>query len=263
MKNKTAKQIVKSYRISCALIALAYIAILAVLTLLMSVSVIISMVGIIFLAYSIRIPFEKLRQKTMESVIYEDLDPEKFGEILALGVFKKSTRHKMLYYMAAGKHDEILNLVEESNAKTRHPVDKCNNLYRVAYVDFERGEYDKLPTVVKKYNRMKSEYPKFVYVFNNFTVFDKFDAFADDDFEYVVGVCDIDLDELNDKKQNHKLTRINVSFYRAVSLYKMGKLDEAKKGFEDIIEFAPKMYKAKLSKEFIDLIDKQQLAFKK
>jgi hypothetical protein len=27
------------------------------------------------------------------------------------------------------------------------------------------------------------------------------------------------------------------------------------KGFEDIIEFAPKMYKAKLSKEFIQLID--------
>lgn len=257
MNNKTAKQIVKTYRLYCALIVAAYIAILAVLTLLMSVNVLISMIGIVVLAYSVRIPFEKLRKKTIESVIYEELDPEKFGEILSLGVFKKSTRHKMLYYMSAGKHDEILKLVEANETKTRHPIDKCNNLYRVAYVHFERGEYDKLPTIIKKYTRLKSEHPKFLYVFNNFTVFDKFDAFVDDDFEYVVGVCDIDLLENNIKKQNHNLTKINVSFYRAVSLYKMGKLEDAKKGFEEIIEFAPKMHKAKLSKEFIELIENQ------
>lgn len=257
MNNKTAKQIVKTYRLYRVLLAIGYIIALAALTLLMSVSMLVSMVGIIVLAYTMRIPFEKLRQKLIESVIYEDLDPEKFGEIMALGVLKKSDRHKMLYYMAAGKHDEIINLVENNEAKTRHPVDKCNNLYRVAYVHFERGEYDKLPVIIKKYTRMKSEYPKFVYIFNNFTVFDKFDAFVDDDFEYVVDVCDIDLKELNEKKQNHKLTRINVSFYRAVALYKMGNVEEAKKGFEEIIEFAPKMYKAKLSKEFVDLLDKQ------
>ena len=255
MKNKSAKQIVKEYRIKCAFIVIAYIIILAALILLMSVSVLIAMIGIVLLASSIRVPFEKLREKDIESVIYEDLDPEKFNEILALGVLKKSTRHKMLYYMSAGKHDEILNLVEETTPKTHHPIDKCNNLYRIAYVHFERGEYEKLPTIVKKYSRLQAENPKLSYVLNNFTVFDKFDAFSDDDFEYVVDVCDIDIKENNTKKQNHKLTRINVSFYRAVSLYKLGKFDEAKEGFEDIIQFAPKMYKAKLSKEFIDLIE--------
>ena len=49
-----------------------------------------------------------------------------------------------------------------------------------------------------------------------------------------------------------------MSFYRAVSLYKLGKLDEARAGFEDIIKYAPKMYKAKLSKDFIELIDKEK-----
>ncbi len=255
MNNKTAKQIVKGYKIKCALVVLAYIVILAALTLLMSVNILISMIGIVLLAASVRLPFEKLRQKDIENVIYEDLDPEKFGEILSLGVLKKSNRHKMLYYMSAGKHDEILNLVEEITPKTTHPIDKCNNLYRIAYVHFERGEYEKLPNIVRKYSRLQSENPKFAYVLNNFTVFDKFDAFSDDDFEYVVDVCDIDLKENDTKKQNHKLTRINVSFYRAVSLYKLGKFDEAKEGFEDIIKFAPKMHKAKLSKEFIDLIE--------
>lgn len=259
MNNKTAKQIVNSYKLKCALIVVAYLVILALLLALIFIikNLIIPFVGIIALAYTVRIPFEKLRQGTIESVIYEDLDPEKFGEILSLGVLKKSIRHKMLYYMSSGKHDEILKLIEENEQKTRHPVDKCNNLYRIAYVYFERGEYEQLPKMVKKYNRLKSENPKFAYVFNNFSVFDKFDAFSDDDYEYVIDVCDIDLKEINPKKQNHNLTKVNVSFYRAVSLYKLGQIEEAKKGFEDIIAFAPKMHKAKLSKEFIDLIDNQ------
>ena len=39
MNNKTAKQIVKSYRLMCALIAAAYVLALAGLTLLMSVNI--------------------------------------------------------------------------------------------------------------------------------------------------------------------------------------------------------------------------------
>jgi tetratricopeptide (TPR) repeat protein len=255
MNNKTAKQIVTGYRIKCVLVALLYAVALALLVLLMARNMFFGIVLVVLLGVSIKAPFDKLREKCLESVIYEDLDPEKFNEILALGVLKKSIRHKVLYLMAVGDHDEILRLIKESEPKTSHPVDKCNNLYREGYVYFERGEYDKLATIYKKYEKLKVDNPKFITILNNFSVFEKYDAFADDDFEYVVDVCNIDLKEINPKKQNHKLTRINVSFYRAVSLYKMGKLDEAKKGFEDIIEFAPKMYKAKLSKEFIQLID--------
>ena len=215
------------------------------------------MIGVIVLGISVKVPFEKLREKMLESIIYDELDPEKFNEVLALGVLKKSLRHKMLYLMAAGEHDEILRLVEENEKKAIHPVDKCNNLYRKGFVYFERGEYEKLVALYRQYDNLKKQNPKFANVLENFTVFEKYDAFADDDFEYVVDVCDIDLSEINPKKQNHKLTKINVGFYRAVALYKLGRLDEAKKGFEDIIAFAPKMNKAKLSKEFIKLIDNQ------
>ena len=255
MNNKTPKQIVNGYKLKFVLIIVFYAVALALLTFLVAKNMLLGMIGVIVLGLSVKIPFEKLREKDIESIIYEDLDPEKYGEVLALGVLKKSVRHKMLYFMASGKHDEILKLVNETDAKAVHAVDKCNNLYRQGYVYFERGEYEKLSELYRKYDRLKVNNPKFVNVLNNFTVFEKYDAFADDDFEYVVDVCDIDLNEINPKKQNHKLTRINVGFYRAVALYKMGKLDEAKKGFEDIIAFAPKMYKAKLSKDFISLID--------
>lgn len=258
MKNKTAKQIVNAYRAKCVLIALGYLLALGVLILVMSKNALVGIAGIVVLGVSLRAPFEKIRETDLESVIYEDLDPDKFGEIVEMTRLKKSDRHTTLLYMSKGRHEDILKYIEEKDAKAFHPVDKCNNLYREGYVYFERGEYEKLRKVVQKYERLKKENPKIAYVLENFTVFDKFDAFADDDFEYVVDVCDIDLNENNSKKQNHKLTRINVGFYRAVSLYKLGKLDEARAGFEDIIAFAPKMYKTKLSKEFIDLIDKEK-----
>lgn len=256
MNNKTAKQIVLSYRIKCVLVALAYMLALAALLYFMSVNSLFAIVGIVALALSVRTPFEKLREKELESVIYENLDPEKFAEIMALGVLKKSERDQTLLYMSAGMHDELLKLAEEKSQKEPHPVDRCNNLYRLGFVYFERGEYEKLPQIVKRYEKLKSDNPKMAYVLGNFSVFEKYDAFADEDYEYVVDVCDIDLKENNTKKLNHKLTKINVSFYRAVSLYKLGKLNEARAGFEEIIAFAPKMYKAKLSQEFIELIDK-------
>jgi tetratricopeptide (TPR) repeat protein len=257
MNTKTAKQIVKGYKTKLILIGLAYALAVVACVLITLKFILPGIMLMLVLAVSLRMPFEKLREKEIESVIYDDLDPEKFNEIMGLGVLKNSNRHKLLYLASAGKHDEILALVKESEEKTMHPIDKCNNIYREGYVYFERGEYNKLPAVVNKYSKLKSDNPKIQYALNNFTVFDKYDAFADEDYEYVVDVCDIDLNAINPKTQNHKLTRINVGFYRAVSLYKLGRIDEAKKGFEEIIAFAPKMYKAKLSKDFLDLIEKE------
>lgn len=256
MNDKTAKQIVKEYKFIFSLIILAYVAALAILIFIMTKNLLFGIAGVVVLGVSVRSPFDKLREKMIENIIYDELDPEKFGEILALGLFKKSTHAKMLYLMSTGAHNEILQMIKNDNGKLKNPLGVCNNLYREGYVYFERGEYEKLLSVFQKYERLKKENPKYVPLLNNFSVFEKFDAFADEDFEYVVDVCDIDLNEINPQKQNHKLTKINVGFYRAVSLYKLGKIDEAKKGFEDIIAFAPKMYKAKLSKEFIELIEK-------
>ena len=207
------------------------------------------------MASSLKYPFITLEEKTLETVIFDDLDSEKFGELISLGAFKKSTRHKVLAAVSLGEHEKALEIIENDRPKRENPLDLCNSVYRKGYIYFEREEYDKLPGVIREYEALKKKYPQFLGVLNNFTVFDKFDAFVDEDYEYVVDVCDIDLKEINPQKQNHKMTRINVGFYRAVSLYKLGRMDEAKAGFEEIISFAPKMHKAKLSREFIERIE--------
>lgn len=254
MNNKTAKQILTTYRIKCVLIGLAYAVGVALLCLIMNKSLFIGIAGIVVLAASVKAPYDKITETDLESIIYEDLDPEKFNEILSLGAFKKSVRHQVLGAMSAGDHARVLELTAASEKTTIDPIEICNNLYRRGAVYFERGEYEKLTEINKQFEKLKAKNSKISYVFNNFTVFDKFDAFADEDYEYVVEVCEIDLKENSPKKQNHKMTKINVSFYRAVALYKLERYDEAKTAFEEIIEFAPKMYKAKLSKEFLNLI---------
>lgn len=255
--NKSAKQILKSYRLKLVAVAIAYLLLLAAAILLvMPFSVFIGFACIIALGLTVRKPMEAIKAKELESVMFDELDPEKFNELLELGAFKKSNRHKVLCALSLGEHEKALEIMNNVNPKYVNPIDICNNIYRKGYIYFEKGEFDKLPEVVKEYNYLKKQFPRFTVALESFSVFDKFDAFADEDYEYVVDVCDIDLREINPQKQNHKLTKINVGFYRAVSLYKLGKLDEARKGFEDLIEFAPKMYKAKLAKEYIDLIEK-------
>lgn len=252
---KTAKQIYDSYKIKAALIAVAYVAALAVLFWVTTVNTFVGIALIVILAASVRAPFEKLRETHLENVMFEQLDAKTFSELASLGAFKGYNRLEILAAMSIGDYEKILALVEESEKKTNNPVEKCNNLYRKGYVYFEKGEFDKLPGVVREYESLKRQNPKFVQIFNSFTVFDKFDAFADEDYEYVVDVCDIDLAEINPKRQNHKLTRINVSFYRAVSLYKMGEIEKAREGFKNIIEFAPNMHKAKLAAGYLEKMD--------
>ncbi len=257
MKNKTAKQIVAAYRARIALLVIAYMVAVAALIFATTYSWVLGLGGIVVLGMSLRIPMEKIKASTIESVIFEDLDPEKFKEVTSLGPLKNSLRHQVLCEVSLGNHEKALELIETAvSQKKVNPVELCNALYRRGYIHFENGEFDKLPAIVKEYEALKTKYPQFAPAFNNFTVFDKFDAFADEDYEYVVDVCDIDIKVINPQAQNHKLTRINVGFYRAVSLYKLGEMEKAREAFEGIIEFAPKMYKAKLAKDYIDLIDK-------
>lgn len=254
--NKTAKQILKNYRLKLALLCVVYVLLLAIMIVAMKYSILLGMAGIVALGVSVRKPIQKIRERDLESVIFEELDPQKFNELIELGAFKSAPRMKVLCAISLGEYEKALKIINAEKEKARHPVDICNNIYRQGYIYFEKGEFEKLPSVVREYNDLKKKFPQFAVALNQFAVFDKFDAFADEDYEYVVDVCDIDIKEINPKNQNHKLTRINVGFYRAVSLYKLGKLDEAHKGFEDIINFAPKMHKAKLAKEYIDLMNK-------
>lgn len=251
MKNTNAQKIVKNYRIKCVLLAMLYAVGVAICIAIIGKNTLLGIACTVVLAASIKAPFDKLLEKDIESVIYEDLDPELFEEILSLGVLKKFTRHKFLALMYKGDHDGVLSLIAETETKPLGPIDKCQNLYRRGFVEFERGEFDKLAETVAEFKQLKAQHSKLEGIFNNFTVFDKFDAFVDEDYEYVVDVCDLDLRHISKKNQNHNVTKLNVSFYRAVALYKLERFEEAKEAFEGVIEFAPKTHKATLSKEYL------------
>lgn len=251
MKNTNAKRIVRNYKIKCVLLAILYAVGVAICIAIIGKNTLLGIACMSVLAASIKMPFDKLLENDIESAIYEDLDPELFGQILAEGVLKKSARHKFLALMYKGDHEGVLSLIAETETKPQGPVDKCQNLYRRGFVEFERGEFEKLAATVTEFQTLKSQNPKIEAIFNNFTVFDKFDAFVDEDYEYVVDVCDLDLRHISKKNQNHNVTKLNVSFYRAVALYKLERFEEAKEAFAGVIEFAPKTHKATLSKEYL------------
>lgn len=254
MKNKSAKQIIGGYRIKfCALVAL-YMLAFALFFWIISINAFIGIAGVVVLAVSIRAPFEKILESDIESVIYENLDPILFNEIVESGKITNQVRHRVLAAMSVGDHEKVLDIVEKSDKKTVNPLEKCNNLYRKGYVYFEQENYEKLAEVVRDFKSLRTQFAKYSGVFDTYTVFEKFDAMLDEDYEYVVDACEYDLDRISSKHQNHKITRINVSFYRAVALYKLGRLDDAKKGFEEIIAFAPKMHRATLAKKYIEKI---------
>ena len=255
MKNKTAKETIKSYKIKFAFLCMIYLALLALGIFIITINTIIGIACVVILASTLRSAFDKLYEKELESVIYDELDPIKFTEMIKLGMFRKSIRHKTLAALGVGDYDRVFELVKESEKKNPSPVEQCNNIYRRGAIYFEQHDMEKLAGTVREFYALKKQHPKLGYVFANFTVFEKFDAMVDEDYEYVIGVCEADIAEISSKVQNHKLTKLNVSFYRAVALYDMGRFDEAKHAFEDIIEYAPKMHKATLAKEYIAKIE--------
>ena len=103
--------------------------------------------------------------------------------------------------------------------------------------------------------KRKKQHAKYSAIFENYSVFEKYDAFLDGDYQFIVEICDYDLKNDSKKSQNHKLTILNVSYYRAVALYKLEQYDEARDAFQKIIEYAPKTYKAKLSQDYLSKIE--------
>ncbi len=255
MKNKTAKQIVLGCRLKFAAVVLVYIVAVAASILLMNNSVLLGIACIVMLAASIKLPFDKIIETDIESIIYKELDPVKFNEILKLGLLKNSTRHQVLAAMSMGEHERVFEIIEKTKKKESNPVEKCNNLYRRAYICFERQDFEGVRAALRDFAALKAQFPQFSNIFNNYTVFEKYDAMLDEDYEYVVDACEYDIAHLNTRQQNHKITKLNVSFYRAVALYKMGEPQRAREAFEEIIQFAPKMYKAELSKEYLKRMD--------
>ncbi len=259
MNKKSAKQVVSAYRVKLVCTVILYLAAIAGLAWLTTVNAFVGIAGVVVLLASAKSVFDKLLEHDIESVIYEELDPEKFSEILDLGVLKKSSRHHVLAAMTSGNHDEVFRLVEANSEKSKlNPVEKCNDLYRLGYVYFEKEDWDGLKKTVREFERLKSQNPKFAYAFSTFSVFDKFDAMIDEDYEYVADACELDISRLTSKEPNHNLTKINLSYYRAVALLKMGKNDEAAEAFREIIAFAPKMHKAKLSENYLKSIEKSK-----
>lgn len=255
MKNKTAKQIIAGCRLKFAGVVLVYVLGLVASIFILSKVAIVGIACIIMLAASVKLPFDKIIEKDVESVIYEELDPVKFNEILELGLLKNSVRHQVLAAMSLGDHERVFAIIENTKNKEINPVEKCNNLYRKGYVCFERENFDGLREVLRDFGALKKQFSKYSPIFDNYTVFEKFDAMLDEDYEYVVDACEYDVAHLNPKHQNKKITKLNVSFYRAVALYRMGELEKAREAFEEIIEFAPKMHKATLSKEYLKRMD--------
>lgn len=260
MKNiKNAKQIVNAYRIKRACIGVAYAAAISLFIYIGTSNALVGVIGVVALAATIRSAFQKLTEHDIEAVIYRDLNPKLFSEILELGVLARSPRHHILAAMTAGDHDEVRRLIEANKEKSKlNPIEKCNDLYRLGYICLEEEDLEALEAVVRDFKRLKAQNPKFAYAFSSFSVFEKFDAMLDDDHEYVVDACELDLSRLTSKEQNFRLTKINISYYRARSLYKLGRLDEAKQAFEEIIEYAPKMYKAQLSREYLKRIEENK-----
>lgn len=255
MKNKTAKQIVNNYKYASAGVILLNIIGIIVGLFLLKFNALIGIALIVVLLMTAKSTLKAIREKTVESVLYEDLDAEKFNEIVSSGVFGKSTHHKLLAAMYSGDHDTVLSLTEQEMKNEINPVKLCNSLYKRGYVYFEREDMDSLKEVVREFYKLKKQHAKYGAIFENYSVFEKYDAFLDGDYQFIVEICDYDLKNDSKKSQNHNLTILNVSYYRAVALYKLEQYDEAKNAFEKIIKYAPKAYKAKLSQDYLSKIE--------
>lgn len=255
MKDKTSKQLISNYKLASAGVILLNIIGIIAGFLLLSVNALIGIALIVALLLTAKSTLKSVREKTVESVLYEELDAEKFAEIVNSGVFGKSTHYKILAAMYNGDHNTVLTHTEQEMKNEINPVKLCNSLYKRGYVFFEREDLESLKEVVKEFYKLKKQHEKYGAIFENYSVFEKYDAFLDGDYQFIVEICEYDLKNDSKKTQNHKLTVLNVSYYRAVALFKLEQFDEARKAFANIIEYAPKTYKSKLSQDYINKIE--------
>lgn len=208
-----------------------------------------------------RIVIRKIANHYIHSILFQDLDAEKYKEVLTGSKFFFPPAFcRLMGAYCSGDYQTTVDICEKWLRGKLKPRNAFFCLSLLACVYFETRNFEELKTICDRYQAVLSQ-------LNGKNLKDTplmyfMQLYSNGDYD----ACKKLIEEGRRNERAWILQIIRDRLYYAVVVYELGQTEEARSYFAEIMERAPKLNYASLAKRYIDAIDssdKSALAYPK
>lgn len=196
-----------------------------------------------------------IANKTLLPILCNNLDAIEFQNLINDKNLVAPLIYRTSASMAIGDYQTAINIATKQLSKKRNHIKlKCYYLGVLARAYFELRAFDDLSVVCAKYKEYKTLYPSKSFFEVSNSVWSYYQYFLDNDYESCMVVCkerDLNIDS---KKQDARIEKLINDFLYAVACYEKREKEIALIIFSNIINYAPNMHLANVSKKYLEAI---------
>lgn len=189
-------------------------------------------------------------------IFQSGLDPKELLDTDNIKLFTLNPLDKAYGKLCTGEFKEAVDICNREIRYNKKKMAKYIFLDILAFVYFQLDDVDLLKDTCDKIDFLTKDNPRLaarlqpiiyrLYV-NRF--------YIDGQYDKCIECYQKRLVELEIKPSGYNLARLNNYFFMAVCYFKNKDADNAKKWFEEVIRFGPKMYVAEISKQYLAKIE--------
>ena len=196
-----------------------------------------------------------IAKKYIFSILYKEMDAFKFKSVIEDKHFFCTDFLWVLSAYSLGDYQTTINICTKKLMKNSRVNNKYFYLLLLARSYFELRDIEKLHVVCDKFEYYLLQEKKAQQIRKQYSVMQFFQYFLKKDFD----ACKLYYESrINNSekvtKSKNNLLKLQSSFYYAIACYKTNDIEKAEEIFNKIIEIAPKINFANLSKRYLEEI---------
>ena len=198
-----------------------------------------------------------IANKSLCPILFDNLDAFEFQKIINHKNFIPPLNYRINAAIAIGDHQTLVNIAtnqirkKKCSPKVKH---LCFCILENTY--FELRDFEKIKIILARHQKYQEQYPSKFRVSNSFVRY--YQYFLEQNYEACKTICLERNFELNPKAWDARIRKLQNDFYYAVACYENGEMETARSSFENIVDYAPKMNVANISKKYIEAIESNQ-----
>ena len=250
MNKKTKKYIIES------IIIVVILAVLALSIFLYFKNIVITIAVLILLIIIGKKFIQIIARKNIYSMLYQDLDPKALLEVDSINNFSLHPMYKSMCQLNLGDYAQTVNICTYMIRNSKSDWARMSYFKILSETYFQLDDIELLKDTCDKIDSLIKDNPRHAAEFKT----DFYRFYVDGQYDKCIESCKNRLAEIEGKSEEYNLARLNIYFRMAVSYFKSKDSENARKWFEEVIRFGPKMYVSEIAKQYLEKIENGDLS---
>lgn len=213
-------------------------------------SFLVALSGIVLLPLILRIILAFYIKKNVLSILFDDLNPSLFKEVIYTPPSKPIPLYKLFAFMALGDYDKAIGICETQIQSNLPMNQKALYFSILARAYFEQNNIQQLKITCDRFYQVVVNLKDKEKILKENWIMCVYQHFSNKEYSECLKIIENNKNENNSKTNN--LGVANSYFTLAVIYNCLNEEDKANELFNKLISFAPNIYAAKIAKDYLE-----------